>query len=101
MSVRACERSGVPSECGKMMCGALLQFKCCNHIKDSPVELMQATHLVHRCVRKCKFEFNKFNCGNISNMQQGYAFFTYFLCIAPKYFIFLFGNGTYMIIGGR
>jgi len=53
-------------------------------------------------LNKCKFQFNKFNCGNISNVQQVYAFFfTYFVCvalkylsIARKYLIFLFGNGT-------
>jgi len=55
-----------------------------------------------KTLNTCKFEFNKFNCGNISNMQQVYAFFfNIFLIIVPKYLIFLFGNGTYMITGGR
>lgn len=26
---------------------------CCNHLKDSPIELMLAIHLVHRCLGLC------------------------------------------------
>ena len=33
--LRAYERSGVPSECGNVICIALLQFTCCNHVNES------------------------------------------------------------------
>jgi hypothetical protein len=41
-------------------------------------------------IKKCRFEFNKFNCGNISNMQQVYACFYIFLvyCTEIPYFSF-------------
>ena len=44
-------------------------------------------------LNKCKFEFNKFNCGNISNMKQVYAFFFFFYlflvyCTEIPYFSF-------------
>lgn len=153
MSVRGRARSGVSSECGNMICAALSQFTCCNHVKDSPIELMQATHLVHRYVRlcwnipefvfeqqvawqysreffscplfvginllfvsscttrccslgtytlnKCKFEFDKSNCGNISNVQQVYAFFFYIFlvyCTKIPYFSFLEMARTWSLV---
>jgi hypothetical protein len=32
-------------------------------------------------LNKCKFEFNNFNSGNISNIQQVYAFFLRISCV--------------------
>jgi len=57
---------------------------------------MRCSSLGTKALNKCKFEFNKFSCGNISN-RANLCFF-YILCIVPKYPIFLFENGTYMII---